>query len=65
MIQARISHVSGLASNLLVRVCSHAPVTWEPACTVNTCDEDLKEVTGGPLHAIELEVTSEMNCAAY
>ena len=32
---------------------------------MNTCDEDRKEVTGGPLHAIELELTSEMNCAQY
>ncbi len=52
-------------STLLLRVCSHAPVTWEPAFTSNTCDEDLKEVTGGPLHAIELELTSEMNCVEY
>lgn len=51
-----------LASILLVRVCSHAPVTCEPAFTSNTCDEDRKDVTGGPLHAIELELTSGINC---
>ncbi len=32
----------------------------DPAATLTTADEDVKLDTGGPLQAIELDVTSEM-----
>ena len=36
-------------------------MTVSPALTLITLDDEEKEVTGGPLHARELEVTSAMN----